>query len=117
MGAIIGLELRSLWLQGVGENHPNNLPHLVCESGERSKVEEEHLEGRGGESKNSFIISGIRLLESKHQYCKRPKVGSHHGDLRFAFISLPSLPLFARAPPALFQIVCEAICSLIIINR
>jgi beta-D-xylosidase 4 len=28
MGAIIGLELRSLWLQGVGENHPNNLPHL-----------------------------------------------------------------------------------------
>ena len=47
MGAIIGLELRSLWLQGVGENHPNNLPHLVCESGERSEVEaEEHLEGQ-----------------------------------------------------------------------
>ena len=36
MGAIIGLELRSLWLQGVGENHPNNLPHLVCKSGEGS---------------------------------------------------------------------------------
>jgi len=28
MGAIIGLELRSLWLQGVGENSANDLPHL-----------------------------------------------------------------------------------------
>jgi len=28
MGAIIGMELRALWLEGVGENHMNNLPHL-----------------------------------------------------------------------------------------
>jgi hypothetical protein len=29
MGEIIGLELRSLWLQGVGENHsPSGLPHI-----------------------------------------------------------------------------------------
>ena len=29
MGAVIGLELRSLWLQGVGENHaPSGLPHI-----------------------------------------------------------------------------------------
>jgi beta-glucosidase-like glycosyl hydrolase len=28
MGATIGVELRALWLQGVGENHGNNLPHL-----------------------------------------------------------------------------------------
>lgn len=28
MAAVIGVELRSLWLQGVGENHGNNLPHL-----------------------------------------------------------------------------------------
>ena len=28
MGEVIGLELRALWLQGVGENHDSNLPHL-----------------------------------------------------------------------------------------
>lgn len=28
MGAIIGLELRALWLQNAGENHPSNLPHI-----------------------------------------------------------------------------------------
>lgn len=28
MGAVIGLELRALWLQNVGENHPSNLPHI-----------------------------------------------------------------------------------------
>jgi hypothetical protein len=28
MGRVIGIELRSLWLQGVGENHGSNLPHL-----------------------------------------------------------------------------------------
>mmetsp|Transcript_12849 Transcript_12849/g.24324 ORF Transcript_12849/g.24324 Transcript_12849/m.24324 type:complete len:787 (-) Transcript_12849:194-2554(-) len=28
MGAIIGLELRALWLQNVGENHESNLPHI-----------------------------------------------------------------------------------------
>eukprot|EP01113_Clastostelium_recurvatum_P014919 TRINITY_DN1818_c0_g2_i1.p1 TRINITY_DN1818_c0_g2~~TRINITY_DN1818_c0_g2_i1.p1 ORF type:complete len:760 (+),score=162.36 TRINITY_DN1818_c0_g2_i1:146-2425(+) len=28
MAQVIGLELRSLWLQGVGENNGNNLPHL-----------------------------------------------------------------------------------------
>jgi beta-glucosidase-like glycosyl hydrolase len=28
MGSIIGLELRALWLQNVGENHPSNLPHI-----------------------------------------------------------------------------------------
>jgi hypothetical protein len=28
MGATIGVELRALWLQGVGENHGNNFPHL-----------------------------------------------------------------------------------------
>jgi hypothetical protein len=28
MAAVIGLELRALWLQGVGENHANDLPHL-----------------------------------------------------------------------------------------
>ena len=48
MGAIIGIELRSLWLQGVGENHGNDLPHLVCEreGGERwmSKVRDEEGE-------------------------------------------------------------------------
>lgn len=27
MGAIIGLELRALWLEGVGENNAKNLPH------------------------------------------------------------------------------------------
>jgi beta-D-xylosidase 4 len=25
---VIGLELRALWLQGVGENHDSNLPHI-----------------------------------------------------------------------------------------
>ena len=28
MASVIGLELRALWLQGVGENHASNLPHL-----------------------------------------------------------------------------------------
>ena len=28
MGEVIGLELRSLWLQGVGEDHDSNLPHI-----------------------------------------------------------------------------------------
>ena len=28
MGAVIGIELRSLWLQGVGEDHDSNLPHI-----------------------------------------------------------------------------------------
>lgn len=28
MGEVIGLELRALWLQGVGENHDSNLPHI-----------------------------------------------------------------------------------------
>lgn len=28
MAFAIALELRSLWLQGMGENHPSNLPHL-----------------------------------------------------------------------------------------
>eukprot|EP00521_Asterionellopsis_glacialis_P006973 CAMPEP_0195289138 /NCGR_PEP_ID=MMETSP0707-20130614/5540_1 /TAXON_ID=33640 /ORGANISM="Asterionellopsis glacialis, Strain CCMP134" /LENGTH=955 /DNA_ID=CAMNT_0040349109 /DNA_START=132 /DNA_END=2999 /DNA_ORIENTATION=+ len=28
MGSVIGLELRALWLQGVGENHDSNLPHM-----------------------------------------------------------------------------------------
>lgn len=28
MGAVIGLELRALWLQNVGENHDYNLPHI-----------------------------------------------------------------------------------------
>jgi hypothetical protein len=28
MGAVIGVELRSIWLQGIGENHPSNLPHM-----------------------------------------------------------------------------------------
>ena len=28
MGSIIGVELRALWLQGVSENHENDLPHL-----------------------------------------------------------------------------------------
>jgi beta-D-xylosidase 4 len=28
MGSAMGLELRSLWLQGVGENHDSNLPHI-----------------------------------------------------------------------------------------
>jgi len=28
MATAIGLELRALWLQGMGENHPSNLPHL-----------------------------------------------------------------------------------------
>lgn len=28
MGAVIGLELRALWLQNVGENHASNLPHI-----------------------------------------------------------------------------------------
>ena len=28
MGEVIGLELRSLWLQGIGENHDSNLPHI-----------------------------------------------------------------------------------------
>ena len=28
MGEVIGVELRSLWLQGVGENHDSNLPHI-----------------------------------------------------------------------------------------
>ena len=28
MAAVIGLELRALWLQNVGENHASNLPHL-----------------------------------------------------------------------------------------
>jgi beta-D-xylosidase 4 len=28
MGSVIGVELRSLWLQGVGEAHENNLPHI-----------------------------------------------------------------------------------------
>ena len=28
MAEIIGVELRALWLEGVGENHENNLPHL-----------------------------------------------------------------------------------------
>ena len=30
MAAIIGWELRALWLEGVGENHANDLPHLGC---------------------------------------------------------------------------------------
>ena len=28
MGEVIGVELRSLWLQGVGENHASALPHI-----------------------------------------------------------------------------------------
>ena len=28
MGEVIGVELRSLWLQGVGENHASDLPHI-----------------------------------------------------------------------------------------
>jgi hypothetical protein len=28
MGKVIGVELRSLWLQNVGENHASNLPHI-----------------------------------------------------------------------------------------
>ena len=28
MGSVIGLESRALWLQGVGENHDSNLPHM-----------------------------------------------------------------------------------------
>ena len=28
MGAVIGIELRALWVQGVGENHDSGLPHL-----------------------------------------------------------------------------------------
>ena len=28
MSFAIGLELRSLWLQGMGEDHNSNLPHL-----------------------------------------------------------------------------------------
>ena len=28
VGGVIGVELRALWLQGVGENHGNNLPHI-----------------------------------------------------------------------------------------
>jgi beta-glucosidase-like glycosyl hydrolase len=29
MGKVIGTELRSLWLQGIGENHaPTELPHI-----------------------------------------------------------------------------------------
>eukprot|EP00756_Hemistasia_phaeocysticola_P045223 Hpha_TRINITY_DN18982_c0_g1::TRINITY_DN18982_c0_g1_i1::g.17492::m.17492 len=28
MGEVIGLELRSFWLQGVGEDHSSNLPHI-----------------------------------------------------------------------------------------
>lgn len=28
MGEVIGVELRSLWLQGVGENHATDLPHI-----------------------------------------------------------------------------------------
>eukprot|EP01062_Namystynia_karyoxenos_P065837 TRINITY_DN59893_c0_g1_i1.p1 TRINITY_DN59893_c0_g1~~TRINITY_DN59893_c0_g1_i1.p1 ORF type:complete len:804 (+),score=280.33 TRINITY_DN59893_c0_g1_i1:86-2413(+) len=28
MGKVIGLELRALWLQNVGENHDSNLPHI-----------------------------------------------------------------------------------------
>mmetsp|Transcript_8016 Transcript_8016/g.8854 ORF Transcript_8016/g.8854 Transcript_8016/m.8854 type:complete len:761 (+) Transcript_8016:22-2304(+) len=28
MGQIIGIEMRALWLEGVGENHANNLPHM-----------------------------------------------------------------------------------------
>ncbi|GMH92933.1 hypothetical protein TL16_g12494 [Triparma laevis f. inornata] len=28
MASVIGLELRALWLQGVGENHDGNLPHI-----------------------------------------------------------------------------------------
>ncbi len=24
----MGLELRALWLEGMGENHPSNLPHI-----------------------------------------------------------------------------------------
>ena len=28
MGNQMGVELRSLWLQGVGEDHASNLPHL-----------------------------------------------------------------------------------------
>mmetsp|Transcript_19050 Transcript_19050/g.44658 ORF Transcript_19050/g.44658 Transcript_19050/m.44658 type:complete len:775 (-) Transcript_19050:48-2372(-) len=28
MGSVIGVELRSLWLQNVGENHDSNLPHI-----------------------------------------------------------------------------------------
>lgn len=28
MGHVIGVEVRSLWLQGVGENHGSNLPHF-----------------------------------------------------------------------------------------
>ena len=28
IGRVIGLELRALWLQNVGENHRDNLPHI-----------------------------------------------------------------------------------------
>jgi beta-glucosidase-like glycosyl hydrolase len=28
MGKVIGVELRSLWLQNVGENHNSNMPHI-----------------------------------------------------------------------------------------
>ena len=28
MASVIGIELRALWLQGVGENHADNLPHV-----------------------------------------------------------------------------------------
>ena len=28
MGSVIGVELRSLWLQGLGENHASGLPHI-----------------------------------------------------------------------------------------
>ena len=28
MGTVIGTELRSLWLQNVGEDHQSNLPHI-----------------------------------------------------------------------------------------
>jgi beta-glucosidase-like glycosyl hydrolase len=28
MGSVIGIELRALWLEGVGEDHQSNLPHL-----------------------------------------------------------------------------------------
>jgi len=31
IGSVIGVELRALWLEGVGENHPNRLPKIGLE--------------------------------------------------------------------------------------